>query len=249
MPNKVRISGLVLTHNSEATLEECLESLKWVDEIVVIDDESTDQTREIANKYNACVLIRKLDDFSTQRNFGLSNCSNDWVLVLDSDEVITRELQAEVESLFNQPVTVSGFQIPRKNMFMGNWIRSSYPDYGLRLFRRNEARYNGAVHESLTVNGEIGRLNHPMIHNSYRSIEEIILKTNHYTTISAQQMFEKGKRAGFLDLIFRPLAAFIKNFFLKRGFLDGFPGFILHVLSGYYTFIKYAKLYFLQKKR
>lgn len=240
----------MLTHNSEAMLEECLESLKWVDEIVLIDDVSTDQTREIANKYNAHVLIRKLDDFSSQRNFGLSNCTNDWVLVLDSDEIISKELHAEVEALFNnQSVTESGFQIPRKNMFMGSWIRSSYPDYGLRLFLRKEAHYRGEVHESLTVNGKLGRLKHPMIHNSYRNIEEIIFKTNHYTTISAQQMFAKGKKAGLFDLFFRPVSTFIKNYFLKRGFLDGFPGFILHVLSGYYTFIKYAKLYFLEKNR
>lgn len=249
MTNKVKITGLVLTHNSETTIEECLESLKWVDEIVLIDDESSDQTREIAYKYNSRVFIRKLDDFSSQRNFGLSNCSNDWVLVLDSDEVISKDLQVEIETLFNQPVTESGFQIPRKNMFMGSWIRSSYPDYGLRLFLRKEARYSGAVHECLTVNGEIGRLNHPIIHNSYRNIEEIIIKTNHYTTISAQQMYEKGKRAGFSDLLFRPLATFVKNYFLKGGIMDGLPGFLLHVLSGYYTFIKYAKLYFLDRNK
>lgn len=249
MATKVKITGLVLTHNSEATLEECLESLKWLDEIVLIDDESTDQTREIAKKHNACVYIRKLDDFSSQRNFGLSQCSNDWVLVLDSDEIVSKGLQEEVETLFTKPISESGFRIPRKNLFMGVWIRSLYPDYGLRLFLRKQARYSGAVHESLAVEGTIGKLINPMIHTSYRSIEEIIQKTNHYTTISAHQMFAKGKRASLLDLIIRPASTFMKNYFLKRGFLDGFPGFILHVLYGYYTFIKYAKLYFLENEK
>lgn len=249
MKNKAKISGLVLTHNSEATLEECLESLQWVDEIVLIDDDSTDQTREIATKYNARVLIRKLDDFSSQRNFGLEKCTNEWVLVLDSDERISVELKKEIEFILRRPLVESGFQIPRKNLFMRTWIRSIYPDYCLRLFRKAEARYQGAVHESLKINGMIGKLKNPILHVSYRNIEEILQKTNHYTTLAAQELYNKGKKASFLDIILRPLHTFIKIFLFKRGFLDGFPGFILHILSGYYTFIKYAKLYFLQKKR
>lgn len=248
MPNKVKISGLVLTHNSEATLEECLESLQWVDEIVLIDDDSIDQTREIAKKYNAHILIRKLDDFSSQRNFGLEKCTNEWVLVLDSDERISVELKKEIEFILSRPCIESGFQIPRKNLFMRIWIRSLYPDYCLRLFRKAEARYQGAVHESLKINGITGELKNPFFHVSYRNIEEILQKTNHYTTLSAQELYKKGRKASLLDIILRPIHTFIKNYFIKRGFLDGIPGLILHILSGYCTFIKYTKLYFLSKE-
>ena len=248
MPNKVKISSLVLTHNSEATLEECLESLQWVDEIVLIDDISTDKTQEIATKYNARVWIRKLDDFSSQRNFGLEKCTNEWALVLDSDERISVELKKEIEFILSRPCIESGFQIPRKNLFMRTWIRSIYPDYCLRLFRRAEGRYQGAVHESLDINGVIGKLKNPILHVSYRNIEEILQKTNHYTTLSAQELYNKGKKASFLDIILRPIHTFVKIYFIKRGFLDGIPGLILHILSGYYTFIKYTKLYFLVKK-
>jgi glycosyltransferase involved in cell wall biosynthesis len=247
--NKAKISGLVLTHNSEGTLEECLKSLQWVDEIVLIDDNSSDRTIEIATKYNVRVLIRKLDDFSSQRNFGLENCNNDWVLVLDSDEQISDALQKEIKSILNQPIIdKTGFQIPRKNFFMGTWIRSIYPDYCLRLFRRSQAGYRGAVHERLNINGEIGKLKHPILHISYTNIEQILQKTNHYTTLSAQELYEKGKKATFMDIILRPVHTFIKIYFFKGGFLDGIPGLILHILSGYYTFIKYIKLYFLGKK-
>jgi len=247
--NNVKISGLVLTHNSEDTIEACLNSLKWVDEIIVIDDESADRTVEIVNSFGKHVKVfnRKLDDFSSQRNFGLEKCANDWVLVLDSDEQISDELQMEIKSVLSQPVIETGFQIPRKNFFIGTWIRSIYPDYCLRLFRRTEASYRGAVHESLNINGEIGKLTQPILHVSYRNIEEIIQKTNHYTSLAARELYKKGKKATLPDITIRPLLTFLKKYLLKRGFLDGVPGLILHLISGYYTFIKYAKLYFLRE--
>lgn len=246
--NDYKISGLILTHNSEDTIQDCLESIKWVDEIVVIDDQSTDFTRDIIVNYHAKIFDRKLDDFSSQRNFGLEKCTNDWVLVLDSDEQISAPLQKEIKSLLSKPISETGFQIPRKNLFMGTWIRSIYPDYCLRLFRRVEASYRGVVHESLNLDGKIGKLNHPILHISYRNIEEIIQKTNHYTTLSAQELYNRGKKANITDITLRPLHTFIKVYFFKRGFLDGIPGFILHILAGFCTFIKYTKLYFLNKK-
>lgn len=249
MSNKVKISGLVLTHNSEATIQDCLESLKWVDEIVLIDDESTDRTKDIADKYHAKIFIRKLDDFSSQRNFGLDKCANEWVLILDSDEQISDQLQTEIAHILDQSTIETGFQIPRKNIFMRTWIRSIYPDYCLRLFRRTEASYQGAVHESLNINGKIGKLTNPILHVSYRSIDEIIQKTNHYTSLSAQELYKRGRKATLLDIIIRPIHTFIKVYLFKRGFLDGIPGFILHVLAGYCTFIKYVKLYFYDENK
>lgn len=243
-----KISGLVLTHNSEESIQDCLESLKWVDEIVVIDDESTDRTIDIVANYDAKIFNRKLDDFSSQRNFGLEKCTNAWVLVLDSDEQISDPLQKEIKAILSKTFIETGFQIPRKNLFMETWIRSIYPDYCLRLFKRTEANYRGAVHESLNIGGTIGKLKHPILHVSYRNIEEIIQKTNQYTTLSAQELHKRGKKATFMDIILRPIHTFIKIYFIKRGFLDGIPGLILHILSGYCTFIKYTKLYFLEKK-
>lgn len=240
------LAALVLTYNEEDNIKDCLESVKWIDEIVVIDSFSKDNTVEICKKYTNKIFQRKFDDFSSQRNYGLEKIESEWVLVVDADERVTPELREEIiNELTNQP-QFNGYRIPRKNYFLGKWIKYCgwYPDYTLRLFRKsNVAKYYGKVHEGIKIKGNITNLTNDLIHNTYRNLAHYEHKMNQYTTLWAEEKYKEGKRKGFLYIIIRTLLEFIKKFFIKKGFLLGPQGFVLSFLSSYYQFLKYAKLW------
>ena len=236
------IGVLVITYNEEEMLADCLDSVTWADEIVVVDSDSKDKTREIAKEYTDKVYIREFDNFSNQRNFGLEKLESDWILVLDADERVTPELQAEIEEKI-----VSGnhdlYQIPRKNFFLGKWIKHAgwYPDYTDRLFKNDQSiRYAGDVHESPTFTGKKGRMDQPMIHYTYRDINHYINKINHYSTLNAE---ESNKKPSIFYVFARPIWEFINVYFIKRGFLLGKEGIIFAMISSLDRFLKYAKLW------
>jgi glycosyltransferase involved in cell wall biosynthesis len=238
------LGALVLTYNEEDNITDCLASLEWVDEIVVVDSYSEDETCQLAGEFTDNVYQREFDDFASQRNFGLDKLTADWVLVVDADERITAKLREEIEATLTDP-QAEGYRIPRKNYFLGRWIKYCgwYPDYTLRLFKVEENRYQGLVHEGLDLAGEVKQLNNPLTHYTYSNLAQYLDKINHYTTLDSQEKYEAGKKKGPLYILLRPVVEFIKKYILKRGFLLWMPGLILSILSAYYQFLKYAKLW------
>lgn len=246
-----RISALVLTRDAEASVRTCLESLAWVDEIVVMDDYSHDRTPEIARELHARVHTRRLETFSAQRNAALACCTGEWVLAVDDDERVTPELRREIQALLDRDVDERAFDIPRKNFFRGRWIRGCgwYPNHVRRLFRREGARYLGDVHERLEVNGRVGTLRSPLEHESYESLDEYLGKLNRYTTLAAAEMHRAGRRASAHELVTQPALTFFSHYILQRGVLEGLDGLVICMLSSFYVMVKYAKLYYLREAR
>ena len=236
------IGILVITYNEEEMLADCLDSVTWADEIVVVDSDSEDKTREIAKEYTDKVYIREFDNFSNQQNYGLEKLESDWILVLDADERITNELQTEIR---NRIATGSFdlYQINIKNFFLGKWIKYGgwYPDYTDRLFKNDQSiRYTGDVHEKPKFTGKKGKIEQPVIHYTYRDINHYINKINHYSSLNAK---ESNKKPSIFYVFLRPLWEFISVYFIKRGFMLGKEGIIFAMISSFDRFLKYAKLW------
>jgi (heptosyl)LPS beta-1,4-glucosyltransferase len=242
------VACIVITKNEEANIQDCLNSVQWVDELLVIDAESCDKTVELARARGANVSIRPWPGFGLQKNFGMTQASSDWILILDADERVTEELRADVKRCLAEwkPGAPVAYRIPRRNCFYGAWVRGGgvYPDYQVRLFRRGTARYNDvAVHENLVVNGEIGTLIEHLDHYTERRIQDHFKKFGLYTTLAAQEKAKTVQTVGWTDLIFRPLVVWVKTYVLKQGYCDGVRGLIVCVFASMYTFVKYAKLW------
>lgn len=242
------VSCLIITKNEEANIRDCLASVDWVTERLVVDAESTDSTAEIARTCGADVVVRPWPGFGAQKNFGIDHASSEWILILDADERVIRPLQEEIRFCIGRwrqgdPVA---YEIPRKNFFYGEWVRHAgvYPDYQIRLFRRGTARYNDvAVHENLIVDGLVGTLSNPLEHYTERRIQDHFRKFGLYTTLAAQEKAKCKSSVHGRDLLFRPLVVFMKSYCLKKGVLDGVRGLIVSVFASMYTFVKYAKLW------
>jgi len=246
----LNLSVGILTFNSEEKIGEVLESVKDVaDEVVVVDSGSTDSTLKILENYGARVFKRKFDNFVNQKNFLLSKCSGDWVLFIDDDEVLSGELRESIRKLKSEGTDCSGFYINVMTNYLGRWIRHAwYPDWHLRLAKRNECRWEGdGVHESLKVKGKVGYLKGDLLHYSYTSVSQHIRKIDLYTTLYSEGAYRRGKRFSLFKLVTSPLGSFVRRYILKRGFLDGFEGFVLSIMASYYSFLKYLKLWEIEK--
>lgn len=242
------VGCVVITKNEEANIQDCLNSVRWTDELVVVDAESCDKTVELARACGAKVSVRPWPGFGLQKNFGMAQASSDWILILDADERVTEELRGEVKTCLAgwRPGAPVAYRIPRRNFFYGAWVQRGgvYPDHQVRLFRRGTARYNDvAVHENLIVDGEIGTLVGHLDHYTERRIRDHFKKFGLYTTLAAQEKAKTVQTVGWTDLVFRPLVVWIKTYVLKQGFRDGVRGFIVCVFASMYTFVKYAKLW------
>lgn len=241
------LSAIVITGNEERNMRDCLESIRWVDEIVVVDSASIDRTVEIAREYTQKVFIKQWQGYAAAKSFALQQCTSDWVIWLDADERVTKELAQEIQVTLGQEVVpYNGFEFPRKAFFLGRWIRHCgwYPGYVVRLFKRTEASFSDTkVHERLLVQGRVGRLNSAILHYTDPNLRHYFDKLNSYTTLAAEDLNLNGEKGSLWSLIVRPGWVFIKMYVLKRGFLDGREGFILSVLSAGYVFTKYAKLW------
>ena len=247
----VPLSAVLVTHNEQARLPAALESVRFCDEVVVVDDGSTDRTREIAAQAGARVVLNSpWPGFSAQRNRALEEARHDWVLTIDADERVTPSLREEIERVRAGGFTHAGYRITRVAFYMGRWIRGTdwYPDWQLRLFDRRRGRWGAAlVHESAQVDGPVGRLRGELEHFPYSDLTSHVERINHYTTLWARAAFEAGGRTSPLELVFVPGFAFLRNYLLRGGLRLGRAGYTVSRLNTYYTFLKLAKLAELQR--
>jgi len=248
-----KLSVIIITYNEEENIKHCLESVKWSDEIVIVDSFSSDKTVEIAREFTPKVFQNKWTNFSEQKNLALEKASNEWVLSVDADERATAKLKEEILTILNSEFqSFNGYYIPRRNHYLGRWIRHCgwYPDYKLRLFRRAKGRFNErTVHESVVVEGRKGHLKSHLNHYSYKNLSDHLGRIDKFSSLAAEEMFTQGKRARVFDLLFRPLTRFIKMYLIKRGYLDGIYGLIVSLMGSFYVFMKYLKLWELLKAR
>nr|WP_276539192.1 glycosyltransferase family 2 protein [Chromobacterium alkanivorans] len=241
---RARISVVLITKNAETSLEKCLDSVGFADEIVLVDSGSTDRTLAIASAYKAKVIHQDWLGFGPQKQLAVQAASHDWVLCLDADEWLSTELVNEIKDVLDNP-QATAFQFPRCNRFMGRFLKhgEGYPDWSLRLFHRGHARWSDdLVHEYVIADGPVHRLRHDLMHESGEDIALYLSKQNRYTSLQAEQLLQRGKRVGIAKLILSPLLRFLKFYFFRRGFLDGVPG-LVHISIGCFnSYIKYAKL-------
>jgi glycosyltransferase involved in cell wall biosynthesis len=244
------VSAIVVCFNEEDRIEACLESLRWCDEVVVVDSFSTDRTPEICRRYTDRFIQRPWAGYRDQKAYAHSQASKEWVLLVDADERVTPELQKEIlEVLACDPGQYAGYSLPRLVYYLGRWWRRGgwYPDYDVRLFRRDRARWGGSEpHEKILIDGPVRRLRHPLHHYSYRNIEDHVGRINRFTSISSKELKRHGARWRLIDALFRPPARFFHSYILKRGFMEGFGGFHVALTAAVYVFLKYAKLWELE---
>jgi glycosyltransferase involved in cell wall biosynthesis len=245
------VTATIITKDEADTIADALRSLAWADEIIVVDAESTDETVAIARQFTSRVYVRAWKGYVDQKNHAASLATHDWIFSLDADERVPQELADEIRALLASEPKVRGFRMPRVSFYLGRWMRTTdmYPDYQLRLYDRRHARWDGMyVHESVALNtGLAGYLKGELQHYPYKDLSEHLIRMDRYTTLAARQMFEKGKRATRLELLFHPPVAFARNYILKRGFRDGKPGLIISLVNSYYVMLKFAKLWELQR--
>lgn len=243
------LSLVLITRNAAPQLRACLESAQFVDEIIVVDSGSDDDTVQVAASAGARIVHQNWLGFGPQKQFAVEQAKNDWVLCLDADERVTPELARSIQTLLQSPSGVA-YRMARCNRFLGRWLRhgEGYPDWNTRLFDRRHARWSDdAVHERVIVDGSIATLAGDLAHESAESLDAYMAKQNRYTTLQAQTMHAHGRKASIAKLIFSPVVRFIRFYFLKLGFLDGVAG-LIHIAIGCETsFLKQAKLIALER--
>ncbi len=247
----ISLSVVIATYNEEKNIERCLYSLKgFADEVIIIDGGSCDNTIEIAKKYNAHIFIKDNPPiFHINKQYGLNKAKNKWILQLDADEVVSDSLKQEIISILKQDQEkVFGYYIPRRNYFLGKWMRKGglYPDAVIRLVRKGKAYFPcQSVHEQIIVGGEVGRLNSDLLHYSYPTLKEYLIKANRYTSLTASEFKNKGIKKNLVNfvnfILFKPSATFFSIFIRHQGYQDGIYGFIWAIFSGMHYFIAYAK--------
>jgi glycosyltransferase involved in cell wall biosynthesis len=239
-----RLSVAIITLNEERNLAECLASVAFADEIVVIDGGSRDRTCEIARAAGARVIeAPDWPGFGLQKNRAIDACSGDWVLSIDADERVPQNLRDEIQTALRDP-TFDAYEMPRSSYYCGRFMRHSgwWPDYVQRLFRRGTARFSSApVHESLQIDGKIGRLSSALEHWSFRTMEQVLHKVNHYSSLSAPIVLRRGRRPTIMTAVVHGVSAFFRTYVLKRGFLDGAHGFMLAVSNAEGSYYRYVK--------
>ena len=248
-----KLSVLVITLNEEKRLPACLESVRFADQIVVVDSGSQDRTLELARGFTDQVFHQDWLGMNGQKTFALTKATGDWILNLDADEAATPELQAEVKAIVSQPeVKEAGFTIPRLTFYQGRWIRHSgwYPDRKLRLFRRGAGRWAGEdPHDQVKVDGPVGELQGELLHYTYEDLAHQVSALSQYAWAAAKAKQEAGERFRLHRLLLHPPGAFLRTWLLQQGFRDGRPGLLIAGMNALYTFLKYARLGELERSR
>lgn len=249
-----KLSVIIITQNEEKNIRDCLESVRWADEIIVVDANSSDSTVSICREFTDNIFEREWPGFAAQKQFALDKATHDWVLSIDADERVTPELREEIQQILTeQNKTEDGYKIPRLSYFLGKEIRRSgwYPGYQLRFFRREKTKVSTSrVHEGFLVNGSVGFLQSDLLHFTHPSVEESLKRMNRYSSLEALDRFERKKKktVRWYHFIVHPFSAFARQFFVHQGYRDGIPGFILALISGTVKMALYMKLWELQRK-
>lgn len=246
-----RLSATIITLNEAEHIGAAIDSVAWADEVIVVDAGSTDRTAEIAAERGARVETRAWSGYVDQKNHAASLASHDWILSIDADERVPQALASEIRSTLAAEPREAAFRVPRVTFHLGRWIRTTdfYPDYQTRLYDRRRARWQGMfVHESVHTEDGRGRLVNELEHYSFRDLADQIDRINHYSTLSARQMLASGARSSAVHLLVHPPAAFLRNYVLRRGFADGTAGLTISLMNSYGVFLKFAKLWELQRR-
>lgn len=247
-----KVSAVVIAYNDEPNMRGCLESLTWADELIVVDSFSTDGTAEISREYTDKVFQHEFHGFGRLRNEAIAHAAHQWIFSLDTDERATPEIQEEIRRRLREGPDADAYFVPRRNYFLGRRIKHCgwYPDYRQpQFFRRDRMRYkDDLVHESFVVQGTIGYFQSHVDQRPFRDIDQYLQKMERYSTLRAKVMQGHGARFRSHQLVTHPLFTFVKMYGLRLGLLDGMPGLILSGLYAYYVFVKYAKLWELQRK-
>ena len=241
----------VRTFNEEKNLRECLESVSWADEIVVVDSKSTDGTVAIAREFTDRVLIQEWLGHIGQSQFSTDQTKNLWVLHMDADERVSPALRDEILTLNLDENSYDAYEMPRRHFFMQQWINHSawYPDYKIRLFRKDRCKWGGyAPHDEVKVTGKKKKLKNDLLHYIYQDIAHFASTKNNYSSLTAADHFKNGRKARVIDFTLRPLYAFLYRYFVRLGIADGIAGFTISVMEAHAVFMKYVKLYEIRHK-
>jgi glycosyltransferase involved in cell wall biosynthesis len=242
------VSACVIARDDALQIERCLASLAWADEtVVVIDERSCDGTEELAHRAGARALRHAYHGNVEQKNFALDQVKNDWVVALDADESLSPALADELrQRLAGDLLGLDGFELNRVTHHLGRWIRHGdfHPDWQLRVFRRSRGRWAGSnPHGRVRVAGRVEKLRGDLEHASYQNLADQLARVQEYSRVEAEELHRRGRRARVSDLCLRPPARFLRAYFLKAGFLDGMPGFLIAAVTAFHVFLKYAKLW------
>jgi|UniRef100_A0A7V3RFR5 glycosyltransferase involved in cell wall biosynthesis len=239
-----KLSVVIITKNEERNIADCLATVEWADEIIIVDSFSTDRTVEIAKKYTDKIFQRQFTNYSDQKNFGAAQASNPWILSIDADERVSSELKEEICQVITKGSS-DGYLIPCLDYMFGKKIKYGgwYPQYHLRLYKKDKGKWVRAVHEFVTVDGKIEYLKNPLLHFSHLTISNFIQKLDRYTSMEAENLFLQQKKTNIFNIIFLPLIVFIYKYLFCLGFLDGVHGLFLAVSLAYYHFAKHTKLW------
>jgi glycosyltransferase involved in cell wall biosynthesis len=246
MTEKLSVSVYVLAYNNRRTIERCLKSLGWAEELVVVDSFSTDGTYEICQRYTDKTFQRKFTGHRDQYQYAADLTARDWIMFVDADEEVPTELAEEIRrELDGRAKDFDGFFVYRRTYYLGRWIRYGgwYPDGEIRLYRRDRGRWKGGLHAKVVVDGKVGILKNQYLHYTYRNISDQIQTIDKYSQIAAEDLVKSGERFSLFKLLFHPPFRFFKEYLFKLGFRDGCPGLIIAVATMFYVFIKYAKLW------
>ncbi len=250
MENKAKISVAIITKNEEKRLPDCLKSVDFADEIVVVDSGSSDNTLEIAKEFGCQVFSEEWKGFGRQKNSAIQKCLNDWVIVLDADERIPPETRDSIFTILNNP-TSTAYEFKMKHYFGNRWVKhgGNYPDWHIRLVNKNYGEFVGEIHEKWQTSGTVSKIDACIEHYGFSDYADMLKTMNEYSTIAAKELFHSGKKVNILTPVFHSITMFIKIFILKKGFLDGLDGLVLSILKAGGSFFKYAKLIELQKEK
>ena len=248
----MKISATIITFNEQKNIARAIESLRFCEEVVVVDSGSVDRTVEIADKLGARVVEQSWGGYAKQKNFAAEQARFDWIFSIDADESLSEALEGEIWQLKKNGPQYDAYTVPRLAQYLGRWILHSgwYPDRKIRLYDRNRGHWVGNyVHERVEVNGTVGHLESNLLHFTCDSLSQHLETMNRYTTLAAQQLAAEGVRIGWRQLLLDPPWTFFQSYFLKRGFLDGMEGLAIAYMASLYNFVKYAKARFMNPDR